>query len=682
MKGHVGQILRLDLTNRKVSTLETTQYEEWIGGHGIGSAIFWDLVKNKAISGFDERNIITIMTSPLSGTLAPAASGRTEMQGIGVQSSPVEWFTRGNFGGRFGPMMKYAGWDGIVIEGKADSPVWVDIRNEKVEFKSAKELWGLDTMQTQLQIWDEVYSGGRFGRWMPVGETKAGHRTTQRPAVLTIGPSGERKSRVGCLIHDAGNAVGQGGFGGIWGSKNLKAISVIGTQSIPVADPNKLLEARRRALKKYGFHVDYKRGERDPHDFMFWDRPEQARIQSCTGCYEGCRNRYETGIGNESQCVETFYSFYNRAKHGGKTTQAAFKATDLLQKYGINAYEAWRGMEHLYKLYKMGVVGPGKDIDCELPFEKMGETEFIDKFLRLIAYREGIGDIYAEGSYRAAHTLGRLEKDLETGILAYPYWGLPEHGYDPRGEVSWGYASILGDRDANEHDFNFLFWEPSRAIWEGKPLPYEAEWVTRVIAEKLVPYEGDPLMLDYSTENIYSGHLAKLSAWFRHYTRFWKQSALYCDYRWPDFIRKGSPDGRGTTGEGEPEYLNAVTGMDFSFREGMELGRKIWNLDNAIWTLQGRHRDMVHFADYIYKQPFKPSWPSAWLPGRKDGKWDYVRVDGRHLDKNKFEEFKSRYYKLEGWDIKTGWPKKETLESLGLGHVADALADNAKLGSE
>lgn len=114
---------------------------------------------------------------------------------------------------------------------------------------------------------------------------------------------------------------------------------------------------------------------------------------------------------------------------------------------------------------------------------------------------------------------------------------------------------------------------------------------------------------------------------------------------------------------------------------GMELGRKICNLDNAIWILQGRHRDMVHFADYIYEQPFKPSWPSAWLPGRKEGKWEYIRGDGRHLDKDKFEEFKSRYYELEGWDTKTGWPKKETLESLALDSVAGAHAERAKLGS-
>jgi aldehyde:ferredoxin oxidoreductase len=189
-------------------------------------------------------------------------------------------------------------------------------------------------------------------------------------------------------------------------------------------------------------------------------------------------------------------------------------------------------------------------------------------------------------------------------------------------------------------------------------------------------------MLDYSTDNIYSDHMAKLVAWFRHYTRFWKQSALYCDYRWPDFVRKDAPGNIGSTGEGEPQYFNAVTGKDFSFRDGMELGRKIWNLDNAIWASQGRQRDMVHFAEYIYKEPFKPTWPSAWLPGKKDGKWDYIRVDGRHLDKSKFEEFKTNFYRLEGWDIKTGCPNKETLDSLGLSEVADALSRETKQGRE
>ena len=279
-------------------------------------------------------------------------------------------------------------------------------------------------------------------------------------------------------------------------------------------------------------------------------------------------------------------------------------------------------------------------------------------------------------------------------MLQYPYWGLPEHRYDPRAEVSWGYSSILSERDANEHDFNFLHWVPSCAIWSGETPPFSAERITHTIANKLVPYEGDPLMLDYSTENIYSDHMAKLIVWHRHYTRFWKQSALYCDFRWPNFVHSDIPETPGLTGEGEPRFLNAVTGKRYSFLDGMELGRKIWNLDNAIWALQGRHRKMVHFSDYIYSVPFEriderlyikgkyyQTEGYYYLPGRRNGEWDYICVNDRHLDKAKFEEFKTTYYKLEGWDPSTGWPKRKTLESLGLTDVADTLAMNGKLGA-
>ena len=102
MNGYAGKLLRIDLTSPKITTIPTSRYEEWVGGHGMGSAIFFDLVKDKTIDGFDPANVVTMMTSPLSGTLVPAGAGRTEVQGIGVQSYPVGWFTRSNFGGRFG----------------------------------------------------------------------------------------------------------------------------------------------------------------------------------------------------------------------------------------------------------------------------------------------------------------------------------------------------------------------------------------------------------------------------------------------------------------------------------------------------------------------------------------------------------------------------------------------------
>lgn len=693
MNGYAGKILRVNLTQRRISAIDTSKYQQWGGGHGMGSALFWDLVPDKAVSGFDPRNVVTIMTSPFTGTMVPGASGRTEVQGIGVQSYPVEWFTRSNFGGRFGAMLKYAGWDGIAIEGKAGKPVWIDIRNGDVQIRDAGGLWGMDTWATQQEIWRQV-AADAGKNWVQLGADVKGGRTTQRPAVLTIGPAGERLARVGCLVHDAGNAAGQGGFGGVWGSKNLKAISVIGSGSIQVADPKALVDARLWLNKEFTLDPTDPRIQENPAAARmmlgpgsppvpnaFWQGPESGRPQACTGCPSGCRSRFESGKGNESSCAESmWYVPADLERHKGKQSDSVFIAADLCQKYGINACELLRGLPYIRDLHKMGVLGPGKAINTDFSFDDFGTAEFADAFLRMIAERRGIGDDMAEGFYRASKRWGRLEEDTRTGLLAYPHWGLPLH-YEPRAELEWGYGSILGDREVNEHAFNWLFWLPSLAIAQGKEPPMSAEEIVTLYAEKLVPYERNPLMLDYSNENMYSEHMAKLVAWDRHYSRFWKQSLLFCDGLYPNFVSMARPDKRGLSGVAEPKFLKAVTGRDCSFAEGIEIGRKIWNLDNAIWTLQGRHRDMVHFADYIYKVPLAPIYPVPvhYLPGREGGEWKYLAVDGRHLDKDGFDGWKTRYYALEGWNPATGWPLKETLDSLGLGDVAQELASKGKL---
>src|SRR4030042_5738290 len=171
--GYTGKILRVDLNKKSISTLETEQYEEYGGGHGIGSAIFWDLVGDQLPFGaLDPRNVITVMAGPFSGVVVPSGAGRCEGQGLGPQGYPVEWFTRSNFGGRFSAQLKYAGWDGVVVEGAVsgtDDPVWVNIINDKVTIESARTLWGLDTMETQEEIWRRVTPGARFGEWVGAG---------------------------------------------------------------------------------------------------------------------------------------------------------------------------------------------------------------------------------------------------------------------------------------------------------------------------------------------------------------------------------------------------------------------------------------------------------------------------------------------------------------------------------
>ncbi|MDI3281339.1 MAG: aldehyde ferredoxin oxidoreductase C-terminal domain-containing protein, partial [Bacillota bacterium] len=588
---------------------------------------------------------------------------------------------RSNFGGRFSAMLKYAGWDGIVIEGKAEKPVWINIVNDHVAIEDASGLWGLDTWETQEEIWRIVTGSRDFRDWIQAGTVREAGRTTQRPAVLCIGPAGEHLNRNGCLVHDAGNGAGQGGFGGVWGSKNLKAISVLGTRSVEIADPNALIEARRWFASRQ-YNVDAPARPAPKENFAWYGIinrspsfgplslpiTEPSRPQGCAGCYIACRRRTQSGDSNESQCVESLY--YTVAD-----PKTALRSTDLLQRYGLNVYDV-RVHPYLRELYKMGVLGPGKQINTDLPFDKYGTMEFIAAYSRAIAYREGIGADLAEGIIRAAKKWGRLEKDLDTGLLPFPNWGYHEH-YDPRLEVEWSYGSILGDRDINEHCVNwYVHWMPTVTAMAGEAPLYPAEKMVEIIAQKLVPYK-DPAMLDYSVEGIYSEGKAKMIAWHRHYTRFWKQSLLYCDWAWPDLVNINVPDLNGTTPEAEPKFFNAVTGKNLTFEQGMEMGRKIWNLDRSIWVLQGRHRDLEVHSGYVYKVPTKAPY---WLPVYEDGQWKYSTCEGRVLDRKKFEEWKTKYYKLEGWDTSTGWPTRSTLEELGLKKVADELERNGKLG--
>ena len=222
--------------------------------------------------------------------------------------------------------------------------------------------------------------------------------------------------------------------------------------------------------------------------------------------------------GNESSCMESlYYTPYDIEKHSGplirsamyllekvgqkgavdyvsmrwgNQTDASYKATDLLQQYGINAFEMSLGLNYLRALYKTGELGPGKSIDCPLDFNRIRKMDFAEKLTRMVAYRKGIGDDIAEGFYRAAKRWGRLDQDISSGLLPYSCWGLPDH-YDPRAELEWGYGSIMGDRDINEHDFNFLYWMPTLARLSKTEPPISAEAVVNICVNKMKPFDPD-----------------------------------------------------------------------------------------------------------------------------------------------------------------------------------------------
>jgi aldehyde:ferredoxin oxidoreductase len=557
----------------------------------------------------------------------------------------------------------------------------------------------------------------------------AGGQTTQKPAVITLGRAGETRCRMACLIHDAGYAAGAGGFGAVWGAKNLKAVSVIGTGQFKVADPAGVVRERLENLKNYGPKFDeFTMIERSKnmlrHNFMVgageafaktptdWDgtadgtsvvaatakgiRQEEKGPASCMSCYGGCRARYKNGIANESHCAGTYY--YAQAD----SLDIQVQATDLINRYGFNTFDFYQGTPYIHALAEKGVIGPigsGAAIETRLDFSKWGRLEWAEDFLKIIAEREDeLGDAIAEGFYRALKRWDRLDdigdaSEEDKAHIPLPYWGLPEHHYDPRCQLEYGYGSILGDRELCEHYFTSIFWD---SWWrDHTPLRgYDAtayEAVTLSV-EKMLPHASDyatleeaQQMMDYSTKNMYSEHIARLVSWHRHYTRFYKASLLFCDWRYPDIININQPDKRGSSFTAEEKFIKAVTGKDIPYLEGMKIGRKIWNLDNAIWTLQGRHRDMVYFADYIHRDDFPKEWkmtvhnPKASAPNKR---WIYKDVGPRHLDREKFDAFKTEFYTYEGWDPSSGRPTRGTLESLEMGAVADALQRFGKLGAE
>ena len=700
--GWAGHILHLDMTRLKAEAISSEKYKRWGGGHGVASALFWDYCKDKTITdGRDPANVSIVSSSPFCGTPVPSGGGRTEVCGIGTGQWPVSWYTRSNFGGRFSTMMKHAGWDAIVITGKAVNPVWVDIRNGDVTFRDARKMWGATTRDTQQQVWAAIgQPQGVKHKWMLLGDTIDAGRTTQKASILSIGPVGENSVH-GALIHDAGNGAGQCGLGSVWGSKNLKAISVLGTGEIHVADPAAMMKARFVTKEKYVDNPDHP----DPNVWTLmaagtmpvtFDAPPitERRPQACQGCIGGCRTRFNIDKYNELSCQETnWYSAYVRRFYKDPTSfgDANYDSSQAAALHGINTYGLSAALPWLDYLYHEGILGPNGKIKSALPWDQLGRPEFINAFFDCIVNRTDIGADLAEGYVHALHKWGR-EEDLETGKADFAYWGMCNHGYDPRQELEWGYATIMSDRDFNSHDINMhLFWMPFLCAVTAKPMRIPADRAVQLVAEKLGPYaKGRTECLDYREENRYSEALAQLVRWQLHYGRFWKNSALLCDFKWANFYNSNTKDFEGTTGSedaGEQVWWNAVTGEKMTFEDGIERGRQIYNLDNAIWTLQGRHRDMAKFAPYMYKVdnvrfnlgmlPFF-FWPTP----DENGQWEYRQIGGKHHDEQGVEDWKTIFYGLEGWDPKTGWPTRSTLESMDMAFVADDLQAAGKLGAE
>ena len=212
--GWANRLLRVDLSDRTVRVQPLDGYvPDYIGGRGLAARLAWDECP-EPVDAFSPDNPLMIITGALTGSRSPY-SGRTAVCAFSPQEYPHNWFTRANIGHHWGAELKRAGYDGLIVTGASDTPVQIIIRDDEVTIAPADDLWGLDAYDAQDAV-----------------------RAAVDPSVrtLTIGPAGERLSRIATIHTATSSAAGQGGFGAVMGAKRLKAISVLGSGDVVIAE--------------------------------------------------------------------------------------------------------------------------------------------------------------------------------------------------------------------------------------------------------------------------------------------------------------------------------------------------------------------------------------------------------------------------------------------------------------
>ncbi|CDF57644.1 aldehyde ferredoxin oxidoreductase family protein [Thermobrachium celere] len=443
MFGYRGKILRVNLTTGEIKKeiLDMELAKKYIGGRGLATKLYYDEV-GANVEPFDENNKLLIVTGPLTGTAAPTG-GRYMV----VTKSPLTGtIACSNSGGFFGAELKSAGYDVIIIEGKAKSPVYISIEDDSVEIKDASHLWGRVVSETT----DELKK---------VSKEKA--------KVLCIGPAGEKLSKIAAVINDYDRAAGRSGVGAVMGSKNLKAIVVKGTGKVDIHDEDNLKQVVQDCIKKirdngvtgqglptYGtavlVNIINENGVFPTNNFKeaYFEKADNisgetmtdkylVRKNPCYRCPIACGRwvkieplNMEAG-GPE---YETLWAF--GADCGVDDIQAIFVANHLCNEYGLDTISAGATIAAAMELYEKGLI---KDDEIEGTPLKFGNKDAIIEWTKKMGLREGLGDKLAEGSYRLCKMYGAPELSMSVKKQELP-------AYDPRAIQGHGLEYATSNR--------------------------------------------------------------------------------------------------------------------------------------------------------------------------------------------------------------------------------------------
>jgi aldehyde:ferredoxin oxidoreductase len=623
-----GKILKIDLSNKLITTEPTQNYSDrFLGGIGIN---LWHLLADleKDVAAFDPENVIAFGAGTLTGTLAPTACR------VVVNSKNI--FTGGlgsaSAGGFFSSVLKYAGYDNIIVSGKSEKPAYLYIHNDSVSIEDASFVWGRSTWETEE----------RLGK----------HLSDRQLEILSIGPAGENQVPAANVVVNRSRSASRCGLGAVMGSKNLKAIVVKGTGGIKVADPQGFMEACRemtqkilktettRKLREYGTPISFAKWNEqsalptlnfqstqmdlDKAQGLSVDILKQNHIQKNFGCFAcpmHCSQYLATtegpyaGTSGEKIECQNLWDF--GTKLGIDNLAAIIKASAICFELGLDINNATGAISWAFECYQKGIL---TDEDTDGLQLSWGDHEVVIALLKKIAHKQGFGALLAKGSREAAQIIGKGSEqfaihikgqELAEELRAFKAWALGITVAERGGAHTTG-APLTERMDISESLSLELFGVRTASI----PDTYEGK------AQLVVYYQRFHAVLEALGICFFS------SNWMGPHMLGPKDYTL---------------------------LYNVATGKNMTEQELMKMGEKIHTM-SRVFNL--RNTDDGREADFP---------PERLLVTPSTG-----TKSGMRLDRTQWSAMLDEYYELHGWDKQSGRPHQKTLAELDLAELADS----------
>lgn len=610
MNGYAGKFLEIDLSNKQIKEIKFTDeiLKDYIGGRGLATKILWDRLGKiwETVDPFGAENLLLILTGPLTGFFPGA---RICVSGKSPQSNGIIGST---ISGEFGVDIKCAGYDGLIFINKSENPCYLLVSDDNIEIKDASPIWGKKARETVRYLIKKSIEEIRKGR-PSYGQIK-------EPSILYIGPAGESKTRVAVVCSKYSHAAGYGGYGGVMGAKNLKAIVVKGFGALPeIANNERTLNLIKKISKRNFQNTILRRWGTGAGGYMFgnttssepirnwqeeWhenknyrgDEFEKFWVKKNWGDY-GCPltclklSVLKNGKFKGAICDNPDYEFqaYLGTNLGIFTPEENIYLSYITEELGLCAIQGGAVLGLAAELYERGILTENDLNGIKLNW---GDTDAFASLLEKIAFRSGIGDDLAEGIYRAALKIGKIKK---IDLLKYV---VHEKG------VAIGAHGIRSEKDMISNKIGYAC-----SVQAGD--------------------HGSPAILPI---DVGMGELSSIMA----------DSAVYCSFTAMLLQFKIIIN-----------FYKAVTGWELSEEEWFrQKAQRILHLQRAMLLLGG--------PDVHWKPKEDDDNPPRFWEPLPSGPYK-----GKVLDRKKFEEARSEYFNSIGWD-ENGLPKPETLKKLNL----------------